>query len=178
MGHTGLLELHMPRNADRVRAHTAMSVQITFDEDLVARVRQYADANGMQDREAAIAKRIMELEQESDMERVLEANAAALALTGVGLTALHRRYWLWLPAVVTGFLLQHALQGWYPPVSLFRRIGIRTRQEIDVERFALKVLRGDMDVDCGRDDSGLDQTGPADRDVIRRALCVLAAVSR
>lgn len=178
MGHTGLLELHMTRNADRVRAHTPMSVQIKFDEDLVARIRHYADVDEMNDREAAISKRIMELEQESDMERVLEANAAALALTGVGLTALHRRYWLCLPAVVTGFLLQHALQGWCPPVSLFRRIGVRTRQEIDVERFALKVLRGDMDVDCDRDGADFDQAGGADRDAIRRALCVLAAVSR
>jgi hypothetical protein len=50
-----------------------------------------------------------------------------------------------LPVVVLGFLLQHAVQGWCPPIALFRRIGIRTRREIDAEKHALRVLRGDFD---------------------------------
>ena len=49
-----------------------------------------------------------------------------------------------LPALVTGFLFQHAVQGWCPPVPLFRRMGVRTRPEIDREKFALKALRGDF----------------------------------
>jgi hypothetical protein len=40
--------------------------------------------------------------------------------------------------------LQHALTGWCPPVPLFRRLGARTRQEIDRELYALKVVRGDF----------------------------------
>ncbi|MCA9457611.1 MAG: hypothetical protein KC587_13175, partial [Nitrospira sp.] len=39
--------------------------------------------------------------------------------------------------------LQHAIQGWCPPVPLFRRMGIRTTHEIQQERHALKALRGD-----------------------------------
>lgn len=50
-----------------------------------------------------------------------------------------------LPALVAGFLLQHALQGWRPPAPLFRRLGIRTAGEIAEERDALKALRGDFD---------------------------------
>jgi hypothetical protein len=46
--------------------------------------------------------------------------------------------------VVAGFLLQHAVQGWCPPVPLFRRLGFRTAAEIDYERYALKALRGDF----------------------------------
>jgi len=42
------------------------------------------------------------------------------------------------------FCLQHALQGWCPPLTLFRRLGIRTQREIDDERTALKALRGDF----------------------------------
>jgi hypothetical protein len=40
--------------------------------------------------------------------------------------------------------VQHvtAVQGWCPPVSLFRRLGFRTQREIDEERFALKALLG------------------------------------
>src|SRR5436190_144953 len=47
---------------------------------------------------------------------------------------------------VAGFLLQHALQGWCPPMATFRRLGVRTSYEIDYERYALKVLRRDFDV--------------------------------
>jgi len=50
-----------------------------------------------------------------------------------------------LPAVVAGFLLQHALQGWCPPLPVFRRLGFRTQAEMERERYALKALRGDFE---------------------------------
>jgi hypothetical protein len=46
--------------------------------------------------------------------------------------------------MVTGFLLQHAIQGWCPPVPILRRLGFRTADEINRERYALKALRGDF----------------------------------
>jgi hypothetical protein len=79
------------------------------------------------------------------MERTLEANAATLAFGGTVLGALGHRRWLLLSGIASGFLLQHALQGWCPPVPLLRRLGIRTAAEIDAERYALKLLRGDFD---------------------------------
>ena len=86
------------------------------------------------------------------MERTLEANAAAIALAGTVLGAAVDRRFLVLPAFVAGFLLQHALQGWCPPVRFFRRRGVRTAREIAHERNALKALRGDYhDVDSVRD---------------------------
>jgi hypothetical protein len=75
---------------------------------------------------------------------VLEANASALALAGVLLGATVSRRWLLLAGVVPAFLLQHALQGWCPPLEAIRRLGVRTRGEIDVERAALRALRGDF----------------------------------
>jgi hypothetical protein len=54
-----------------------------------------------------------------------------------------RRFFV-LPAVVAGFLLQHAVQGWCPPLPLFRRSGVRTAAEIGNERYALKAIRGDF----------------------------------
>jgi len=93
----------------------------------------------------AIRQRLTELDREWDMERALEANASAVALVGLGLGAFVDRRWFILPAAVSVFLLQHALQGWCPPVSLFRRLGIRTSTEIDHERYALKALRGDFE---------------------------------
>jgi hypothetical protein len=35
------------------------------------------------------------------------------------------------------FLFLHAAVGWCPPVALWRRLGFRTRIEIEAERFAL-----------------------------------------
>jgi hypothetical protein len=55
----------------------------------------------------------------------------------------HRK-WLALPAVVAGFFFQHALQGWCPPLPIIRALGVRTRTEIDKERYALKAARGDF----------------------------------
>ena len=92
----------------------------------------------------AIEQRLAELEREWDIERVLEANAASIALFGLGMGAFADRRYFALPAIVMGFLLQHALQGWCPPVPLLRRLGFRTQSEIDEERYALKALRGDF----------------------------------
>ncbi len=92
----------------------------------------------------ALDARIAELDREWDIERAIEANAATLALVGLGLGLLVNRRFLALPAVVAGFLLQHALSGWCPPVPALRRLGFRTVPEIDHERYALKALRGDF----------------------------------
>ena len=93
----------------------------------------------------AITRRLDELDREWDIERTLEANAASAVLAGVLLGALVDRRFFLLPAVVGGFLLQHALQGWCPPLPVFRRMGVRTQSEIEEERHALKAIRGDFE---------------------------------
>jgi len=92
----------------------------------------------------AIARRLEELDGEWDVERAVEANAATASLIGVALGVTVNRRWLALPAVVGAFLLQHAVQGWCPPLPVLRRLGFRTASEIDYERYALKALRGDL----------------------------------
>ncbi len=104
-----------------------------------ASVREYA-ARGLRE----IAARIDELDREWDVERALETNAAAPALAGLGLGVVRDRRWLLLPALVLPFLLYYALQGWCPPIEVLRRLGYRTRREIDREKVALKALRGDF----------------------------------
>lgn len=47
------------------------------------------------------------------------------------------------------FLLQHAVQGWCPPLPVFRRLGVRTAREIHEEILALKAMRGDFDPAAG-----------------------------
>lgn len=91
-----------------------------------------------------IEHRLRDLDREWDIERAIQANAASLALVGTALGLLHDRRWLALPMVVTTFLLQHAVQGWCPPLPVLRRLGFRTQPEIACERTALKALRGDF----------------------------------
>jgi len=75
---------------------------------------------------------------------VLALNAATLSLTGLALGLSVNRKWLVLPGVVMSFLLQHAVQGWCPPLPIIRRAGVRTAREIEAERTILKAIRGDF----------------------------------
>lgn len=128
----------VPSSARRVPEHTAEHVNERIHHITEANVAHYAR------HPEQIDQRLKELDEEWDIERTLETNAAALALTGTVLGALGSRWWLILPTVVTGFLLQHGVQGWCPPVPIFRRLGVRTPQEIEAERYALKAIRGDF----------------------------------
>jgi hypothetical protein len=125
---------------DRVRAHTARHINEEIEQKTERRVVQAAGAT-----DAAISRRINELEEEWDMERWLETNASAIAFSGVVLGLLVNKKFLAIPVIVLPFLFQHAVQGWCPPIPLFRRIGVRTRKEIDAEKYALKAVRGDFD---------------------------------
>lgn len=107
-----------------------------------ARTRAAITHAGTNPRE--IGRRLRELDREWDIERVLMANAAMLGLAGLALGLAADRRFLALPVAVSAFLLQHALQGWCPPLPVFRRLGYRTATEINEERTALKVLRGDF----------------------------------
>jgi hypothetical protein len=126
--------------ADRVRANTSEEINRRIDQKIEDRVREYSKRS-----QSDITRRIEELDREWDMERLLETNASAIAFTGLALGLTHSKKWLIVPGIVLPFLFQHAVQGWCPPVPLFRRLGVRTREEIDRERYALKVLRGDFE---------------------------------
>jgi hypothetical protein len=45
-------------------------------------------------------------------------------------------------------MLQHALQGWCPPLPFIRKRGVRTADEINAEKTALKLMRGDFAKEC------------------------------
>lgn len=126
-------------SASRVADNTAPSVNERIKRQTDERVAEAA-ASGPE----AIAARLVDLDQEWDVERCLEMGASSLCLVGLTLGTTVNRRWYLLPAVVASFLLQHALQGWCPPLPVFRRLGVRTRDEINEERFALKAVRGDF----------------------------------
>ena len=45
--------------------------------------------------------------------------------------------WLYFFGAQLGFLLLHASVGWCPPVAVWRRVGVRTKSEIELERSLL-----------------------------------------
>ena len=125
---------------------TTKRVESSGDEAANRRIRRQIEVNvhyyALHPHE--IDQRLAELDEEWDIERMLEATAATLALTGTVLGIVRHRGFLALPLLVTGFLLQHALQGWCPPAAVLRQRGVRTAAEIGGERAALKALRGDF----------------------------------
>jgi hypothetical protein len=125
---------------DRVRENTPERENEEIDQETLLNIEFYGSLSHRD-----ITRRLEELRNEWDIEKLLEVNAAALSLTGLVLSKLVNRSWLILPGIVAAFLLQHGIQGWCPPVPLFRAMGFRTRQEISEEVYALKVLRGDLE---------------------------------
>lgn len=127
-------------STDRVRRATEDDLVRRLDAERLRRVSALVGAP-----HERLSRAIEELDRAWDVERVLEANASTLMLVGLGLSRVHSRRWLVLSTMVPTFLLQHALQGWCPPIPVIRRFGVRTRRELDVERTALKILRGDFE---------------------------------
>jgi len=129
----------IPSTAQRVPENTAARVNEGMRRRTEERIARVAAAGPV-----AIDRRLAELDREWDIERTLEANAATVTAVGAGLALLVDRRFALVPLVVGGFLFQHAVQGWCPPLPFFRRLGVRTQTEIDHERYALKALRGDF----------------------------------
>jgi hypothetical protein len=129
----------LPATSERVPAHTSHAVNERIRRETKARIQFYAA------HPEEIDARLVELEREWDIERTLEVNGSVIGLGGLLLGAFLDRRWFFLPGAVMAFCLQHALQGWCPPLEVFRRRGVRTQREIDEECFALRALRGDFE---------------------------------
>lgn len=129
----------LPTTIDRVPANTSSEINEAIHQRTEENIARCVSRGRV-----AIARRLQELDAEWDIERLLECNASIASLVGVTLGTTVDRRWFVLPGIVAGFLLQHAVQGWCPPMPVFRRLGFRTAAEIDYERYALKAIRGDF----------------------------------
>ena len=128
----------IPKTTTRVEEATASHVNERIHRDMLLAVDSYRDAD-----EPRIRLRLDELEREWDIERTLEANAATVILATLALGKTVNKKWYLFPAVVAAFLLQHAVQGWCPPMPAFRRLGVRTAREIEEEKQALLTILQD-----------------------------------
>jgi hypothetical protein len=125
---------------------SALRVSTNTDESINESIRRRSEMNVayLAGHPEQIERRLRELDEEWDVERMLETGSSALTLSSLILGVARDRRWLLVSLVVQGFMMQHALQGWCPPLPVLRRLGFRTQYEIEQERYALKAIRGDF----------------------------------
>ncbi len=126
--------------ADRTRRNTPRAINRRIDRQTETNLRNYSVRTPQ-----AIDRRIAELRSEWSIERYLQLNVAAVGLSGIALALAADRRWAYATCAALAMFMTHQLQGFDPPLPLLRKLGIRTREEIDEEIYALKVMRGDFD---------------------------------
>lgn len=125
----------------RVQYHTDPDVNQAIREQTICKL---FELNNYKSKKNTVLNRcIDDLNREWDTERVLETNAAVMILIS-SILGLKRSKAFLFPGIISFFLLQHALQGWCPPLPAIRKLGVRTAEEINNERMALKMMRGDF----------------------------------
>jgi hypothetical protein len=122
--------------ATRVTDNTCEEVNDRIKRETQMRIEYYAE------HPEEVDQRLAELDAEWDVERCLELGSASLTLVGLLLGATVSKKWLLLSVGVQGFFVQHALQGWCPPLPVLRSLGVRTAEEIAEERCALHEAHG------------------------------------
>jgi hypothetical protein len=100
--------------------------------------------NGYYNNQAKIDERLLELDHEMDIESYMQTENAALTLAGIVLSITSNRAWIALSLATSILSLANVVRGRNNPLPVFRKLGFRTRGEIEKERYALKAIRGDF----------------------------------
>jgi hypothetical protein len=92
----------------------------------------------------AVADRLKALEDEPELETV-----ATLGMAGIGVLALvfgilGSRIWRLLAWAALPLIFAHARGRLSAPGEFLKTLGLRSRKEIEEEKYALKALRGDF----------------------------------
>lgn len=126
----------LPPTSQMVQLHTKEEINKKIQEKTRENINYYKTKNRKQ-----IVARINQLDKEWDIERALETNASIIIFISAVLGIITENiWWIVFIGVISAFLLEHALQGWCPPVPIFRRMGIRSSLEIDEEKYTLKKI--------------------------------------
>lgn len=134
------MEQQIPPAAMRVTLYEDPVAGSEIREKTINELRSVQDANV-----DVINNRLDMLEGEWDMERSLETGASAFVVAGTMLGFTRSKKWFLLSGAAGAFLLMRAVKGWCPPVNFFRKLGIRTNNEIANERIVLKMMRKDFE---------------------------------
>ncbi|HEY3448642.1 MAG TPA: hypothetical protein VGK67_19955 [Myxococcales bacterium] len=130
----------MFERVDRIRAHTPAKLNEDIDHCIARRIEDLATRSDAE-QEAHLGR----LDRTWSLDRAALAGLATVALAA-NLAALRRPGWRWLAVLSSASLLQAAASGSGVVVALLRRVGLRTRREIECERCAIKALRGDFEL--------------------------------
>ncbi|MDQ3190639.1 MAG: acyl-CoA reductase [Bacteroidota bacterium] len=125
-------------NKEHIRSVTNPRINAKIDNRIEENIRRYAYQGDYE-----ISYRINELELEWDIERVFLLNSSSFAMIGL-LLSLKNKNWLIVSGTFLSFIILQTLKGFSPTIPLLRRLGLRTKQEIECEIFAMKFLKGDF----------------------------------
>jgi hypothetical protein len=92
-----------------------------------------------------ITERIEQIDKELDLERAIHLGFGALAVTGAALCyAKGNKNWLLLSVGAGCLLIADNLTGITGKIPFLKKLGLRLKNEILHERYALKAFRGDF----------------------------------
>lgn len=134
---------HPPEN-DRIREHTPDHVRAKIDVATLGAIEHART-------EVEIRARLARLDREWHADRALFVSFAVLggiSASNAIRSAWRRRQvsgWRMLLWTQLGFMLNHAIRGWCPPLAVLRRLGFRSAQEIAAERVALEKKLAQLD---------------------------------
>ena len=117
---------------------------ISLEHSTEAEIKIQDRLNGYYNNQQDLNLRLAELDEEWDIEKILQTEGAALTIAGVILEITVNKKWLALPLAASLISLAGIAKGWSRPLPLLRKLGFRTRAEIDKEKYALKAIRGDF----------------------------------
>ncbi|MEZ0480001.1 DUF2892 domain-containing protein [Planococcus sp. SSTMD024] len=130
-----LAKEQLPSTQSKVNDRTPDYINQQIERETEASVNYYKRQGKNE-----IQARIEELDHEWDTERLLKVNLASVAAISALLAVRTNRKWALLAGASSAAIIQHALQGWTPPITIFRKMGIRTVDEINREKKALQNL--------------------------------------
>lgn len=122
--------------SDRVETNTSQHINQEIQNKISASLEKYSGAGSL-----AIDRRLEKLDREWTTERIIEVEAPLMITLGSSLTFFFGRKFLPLPVFSTSMMLLHGVQGWYPLLPLFRKLGFRSQNEILEERRGLLAMR-------------------------------------
>lgn len=125
----------LPTAQSKAQDNTPDSINQEIERQIEANVGYFKRQN-----DEAIKQRIDSLDREWDAGLAAAGMNVALAIAASGLSLAGSKNWHYLTAAAGAFMVQQALLGWSLPQSVARRMRIRTRNEIQLEKQALENL--------------------------------------
>lgn len=91
-----------------------------------------------------LTERIHSLEEEWDMEKFITVGLSGIGVFGLVMGFFGSRVWRLFSWVSLPLLFLYGQDKWKPSNGALKSLGLRSRKEIDEEKYALKALRGDF----------------------------------